>query len=65
MEMVQKKQQGENNLVYVLLLFRYGLLVRKHSEFCLPRVSPVSLSPRPLFIIIPSLRLGLAAGLRT
>lgn len=55
MEIIQKRQQEDNNLIYVLLLFRYDLLVRKYSEFCLPCLSPVSLSPRPLYSTIPSL----------
>lgn len=45
----------DNNLIYVLLLFRYDLLVRKYSEFCLPCICPVSLSPRPLYGTIQSL----------
>ena len=55
MEIIQKRQQEDNDLIYVLLLFRYDLLIRKYSEFCLPCPSPVSLSPRLLYSTIPSL----------
>lgn len=54
-EIIQQRQQEDSNLIYVLLLFRYNLLVRKYSEFCFPCLSPVSLSPRLLYCTIPRL----------